>query len=176
MSTIAQSENLILRRFTPADDAFIYDLLNTPTWKEFIGNFQINELADASAYINNVPLTYYTKHGFGPWLVALKTGEPIGMCGLFKRDYLDQPDLGFAFLPGYAGKGLAYESCLAVIDYAKHHFSLTTLYATTSQSNVRSQNLLTRCGFGFEGEIAVTDVGKLLLYKLCLQKNNTPVI
>ncbi|TWR26562.1 GNAT family N-acetyltransferase [Mucilaginibacter pallidiroseus] len=173
---MAQSENLILRQFTHTDDAFIYDLLNTPTWQEFIGNFQINELADALAYINNVPLTYYTKHGFGPWLVALKTGEPIGMCGLFKRDYLDQPDLGFAFLPGYAGKGLAYESCLAVLDYAVKHFNLTTLYATTSQNNLRSQNLLKRCGFGFEGEITVNDMGRLSLYKLSLQKNNAAVI
>jgi hypothetical protein len=27
------------------------------------------------------------------------TGQPVGMAGLVRRDFLDGPDLGYAFLP-----------------------------------------------------------------------------
>jgi ribosomal-protein-alanine N-acetyltransferase len=96
-----QSANLDIRRFNLNDDAFILELLNTPAWKQFIGDRNINTREDAVSYILNGPLASYDNYGYGAWLVILKDiQQPIGMCGLFKRDYLDKPDLGFAFYPG----------------------------------------------------------------------------
>lgn len=49
-------------------------------------------------------------------LVALKeTGKPIGACGLLKREALDYPDLGYAFLPEFWGKGYAMEAADAIL-------------------------------------------------------------
>jgi RimJ/RimL family protein N-acetyltransferase len=45
-------------------------------------------------------------------------GLPIGICGLVKRNYLDDIDLGYALLPRYWGQGYAYEAAKAVLDYA----------------------------------------------------------
>lgn len=165
-----QSTNLNLGHFTVDDAPFIFELLNTPTWKQFIGDRDINTQDDAVNYINNVLQYFYTQYGYGPWLVRLNnTGEPIGLCGFFKRDYLDKPDLGFAFLPGYEGRGLAYEACMAALQYINDTYEVDKLYATTTDANVRSQRLLERCGFVRNGLATPPGEETLLLYALTLQ-------
>ncbi|MFD0793326.1 GNAT family N-acetyltransferase [Mucilaginibacter litoreus] len=165
-----ETTNLIIKQFTADDTPFVFELLNTETWKQFIGDRNIQILDDALGYIEKVLAPYYDKYGYGPWLVSLKEkGEPIGLCGLFKRDYLDQPDLGFAFMPQYAGKGLAYESCLAILEYVTKAYNIKKLYATTTAANIRSQGLLERCGFVRNGEITPPEGEPLLLYHLSLQ-------
>ncbi|MES2063967.1 MAG: GNAT family N-acetyltransferase [Bacteroidota bacterium] len=168
--TLFQSSNINLRRFIIDDAAFIFDLLNTPTWKQFIGDRNINTHQDAVNYIINGPQGLYNKYGYGPWQVSLNgTNEPIGMCGLFKRDYLDKPDLGFAFLPGFAGRGLAYEAATASIKYIKDNYDIDKLYASTTDTNTRSQRLLERCGFIRSGLVTPPGEETLLLYALTLQ-------
>jgi ribosomal-protein-alanine N-acetyltransferase len=165
-----QSANLNVRRFKADDDAFVFELLNTPNWKQFIGERNINTREDAVNYILNGPLTSYQKYGYGAWVVTLKnTEQPIGMCGLFKRDYLDKPDLGFAFLPGFEGRGLAYEASIGSLNHIKEIYDLDSLYATTTNANVRSQRLLEKCGFVRTGLVTPPDGETLLLYTLNLQ-------
>jgi ribosomal-protein-alanine N-acetyltransferase len=165
-----QSANLDIRRFNLNDDAFIFELLNTPAWKQFIGDRNINTREDAVSYILNGPLASYSKYGYGAWLVTLKdTQQPIGMCGLFKRDYLDKPDLGFAFLPGFEGRGLAYEASVASLAHIRESYDLDGLYATTTADNLRSQRLLERCGFTRTGLVDTPEGETLLLYTLSLR-------
>jgi ribosomal-protein-alanine N-acetyltransferase len=156
MPNIITTTNLALRQFTTDDASFIFQLLNTPGWKKFIGDRFINTLDDATNYILTGPIASYAKNGYGGWMVTLKeTGEPIGMCGLFKRDYLAGPDLGFAFLPQFEGKGFGYESSMAAIQHIKHNYALDGLYATTALHNIRSQRLLARCGFTDKGTVTL---------------------
>jgi ribosomal-protein-alanine N-acetyltransferase len=150
--------------------SFIFELLNTPTWKQFIGDRNINTNEDAVNYIINGPQGLYKQYGYGPWLVSLKdTEQPIGMCGLFKRDYLDKPDLGFAFMPGFEGRGFAYEACLASLQHVKDTYEVDKLYATTTDLNLRSQRLLERCEFVRDGLVTPQGEDVLLLYALTLQ-------
>lgn len=170
LNILFETSNLVIRRFTTHDDTFIFELLNTPTWKKFIGERNIHSTLEAINYLHNGPLALYAQYGYGPWLVALKeTNQPIGMCGLFKRDYLDKPDLGFAFLPGFEGKGFAYESCMASLKYVTDNYNIEFLYATTTDINSRSQRLLERCGFIRNGKITPPGEEELLLYRFSLQ-------
>ncbi len=171
MSTaLHTSSNISLRRFTPNDAPFIFDLLNSPTWKQHIGDRNILTQTDAVNYILNVFMAIYAQHGFGPWLVELNnTREPIGLCGLFKRDYLDRPDLGFAFLPGFEGRGLAYEACIASLAHINELYPVDKLYATTTDTNTRSQRLLERCGYIKIGLVTSPEGEALLFYTLILQ-------
>jgi ribosomal-protein-alanine N-acetyltransferase len=165
-----ESPNLYYREFDTCDAAFILELLNTPGWLQFIGDRNIRNLEDAHNYLLNGPLLSYKGNGYGAWLVIKKdTQQRIGMCGLFKRDYLDHPDLGFAFLPNTQGMGYAYESSMATLRFVKPAYNITRLYATTTPDNVRSQRLLVRCGFKGHGEVAPPDGSKpLLLYNISL--------
>jgi len=107
---ILHTERLVLRKFTVEDTAFIIELLNTEGWLKYIGNRNVKTTEQAKEYLQNGPMKSYEENGFGLALVQLKTNQkPIGMSGLIKRNYLEHPDIGFAFLPGYTGHGYAFE-------------------------------------------------------------------
>ena len=99
------------------DDApFILGLLNDPDFLRYIGDRGVRTLDDAAAYITNGPLASYARHGFGLYLVSLgDTGVPIGISGVLRRDTLPDPDIGFAFLPGFRRQGYALEAARAVL-------------------------------------------------------------
>src|SRR5437762_5626654 len=103
-----------------ADAPFMVVLLNDPAFLRYIGDKGVRAPEDAVRYIETGPLESYARFGFGLYLVEAKeTGEPMGMCGLLKRDVLDHPDLGFAFLPAFRRQGVALESARAALAEAR---------------------------------------------------------
>jgi RimJ/RimL family protein N-acetyltransferase len=148
---VLETERLILRRLTVEDSAFILELLNDPSWLRFIGDRGVRTLDDARDYILQSLVAMYERLGFGLYLTELKDeGIPVGICGLIKRDSLEDVDIGFAFLPKFRGKGYAYESASAVMAYGKRTFGLNRLVAITSPDNYGSARLLEKLGFNFE--------------------------
>src|SRR5678815_4161900 len=118
--SVIETDRLILRRFTAEDAPFILELLNEPSWLRFIGDKGVRTLGDARDYIRKGPVAMYARYGFGLEVAALKeSGLPIGMCGLIKRDTLEDIDIGFAFLPRFWGKGYAHEAAAATMEYGK---------------------------------------------------------
>ena len=133
---------------------FILKLLNTPQWLQYIGDRGVRNADDARKYILNGPVTSYTRFGFGLYLVVLKNeNAPIGICGLLKRETLQDVDLGCALLPEFVGKGYAYESASAVLQYGRTVLGLKRIVAITTPSNGTSKSLLTRLGFAFEKNV-----------------------
>jgi RimJ/RimL family protein N-acetyltransferase len=147
---VLETARLALRRFTLEDDVFILELVNDPSFVRHIGDKGVRSKDDARRYIHDGPLASYERFGFGLYAVELRAGEPIGMCGILKRDALPDPDLGFAFLPRYWSKGYALESVAAVLADARERHGLTRLLAITSQDNARSIALLEKVDFRFE--------------------------
>lgn len=148
---VLETERLILRRITVEDGEFILELLNDPSWLRFIGDKGVRTLDDARAYISESLLTMYERLGFGLYLAELRGGGvPVGICGLIKRDSLEDVDVGFAFLPRFRGEGYAYESASAVMEYGKRAFGFERLVAITSPDNHASARLLEKLGFHFE--------------------------
>jgi RimJ/RimL family protein N-acetyltransferase len=148
---ILETERLFLRAFSADDSEFILELVNEPSFIQNIGDRGVRTLDDARAYILNGPVASYAKNGFGLFLVALKkTYESIGMCGLIKRDTLDDVDIGYAFLPKFWGKGYAVEAVLCVKAYAKDVIGLKRIVAITDPSNEGSIRVLDKIGLRFE--------------------------
>jgi RimJ/RimL family protein N-acetyltransferase len=155
---VLETERLILRRVTVEDDEFILELLNDPSWLRFIGDRGVRTLEAARDYILKSLVAMYERLGFGLYLVELKgEGVPVGICGLIKRDSLEDVDIGFAFLPQFCRKGYGYESASAVMEYGKRTFGLNRLVAITSQENYPSAKLLEKLGFSFEGMVKLSD-------------------
>src|SRR5580698_7346726 len=116
---VLQTQRLTVRHFDRADAAFILELLNEPSWLQYIGDKGIKTLGDAERYIQDVLVAMYGRLGFGLYLVeSTDSDESLGMCGLIKRDSLQDVDLGFAFLSRFWGNGYAYEAAGAVMSYA----------------------------------------------------------
>jgi len=166
MNYILETERLFLREFTLADAPFIIELVNSPGWLQFIGDRNVKTEEQAKEYLRNGPLLSYAKNGFGLSLVALKADQsPIGMCGIIRRDSLENPDIGFAFLPSFEGKGLAYEIANATIAYAKTILKLPVIFAITMPENKRSIKLLEKIGFQYSRMFASpTDKLQLMLF------------
>jgi RimJ/RimL family protein N-acetyltransferase len=98
--TVVETQRLTLRRIEIGDADFILGLLNDPSFLRFIGDKRIRTLDDARDYIVNGPIASYQPFGFGLYLTAPKPElTPIGICGLLKRDSLEDVDVGFALLP-----------------------------------------------------------------------------
>lgn len=165
---VLQTIRLTVRHFERADAPFILELLNEPSWVRYIGDKGIRTLADAERYIQDVLVAMYARLGFGLYLVELTgSGESLGMCGLVKRDSLEDVDVGFAFLPRFWGQGYAYESAAAVMSQARVGLGLARLVAITLPTNQAASKLLLKLGFTFERMIVATTGGEeLMLYSI----------
>tara|TARA_R110001599_G_scaffold150929_4_gene335503 strand:+ start:136735 stop:137244 length:510 start_codon:yes stop_codon:yes gene_type:complete len=142
------TERLFISEFTLDDAPFILEIVNTPGWLEFIGDKKIHTLSDAENYLSTGPIKSYSEHGFGLFNVSDKNSDiSVGICGLIKRDFLGFPDLGFALLPNYEGVGFAFEASKHVLDFAENELSIPSIYAITTPTNIKSQNLLIKLGF-----------------------------
>ena len=158
---VLETERLVLRRLSTDDAPFLLELLNEPSFLRHIGDKGVRTEADARRYVETGPLASYERFGFGLWRVELKDGgEPIGMCGLLKRDALKDADVGFAFLPRYWRRGYALESASAVVAFAREAFGLSRVVAITAADNVASIRLLEKLGFRFERMARVPEDGK----------------
>ena len=148
---IIETERLILRKLSVDDAEFILDLLNQPSFIQFIGDRGVRTLEDARNYILKRLIDSYKRFGFGLYLTLLKESEtPIGICGFVKRDSLKDVDVGFAFLPQYWSKGYAFESASAVLAYGRDNLGLERIMGITTPDNHGSIRVLEKIGLKFE--------------------------
>ena len=149
--TVVETARLLLRRLEAGDAPFILELLNDPDWLRYIGDRNVRSLDDARRYLESGPLAMYRRLGFGLYGVELKdTGALIGMCGLIKRDMLEDVDIGFALLPEFRGRGFAGEAAGAVLEHGRTALGMKRIVAILSPDNRDSARLLERLGFAFE--------------------------
>ena len=153
---VLETQRLNLLWLHDGDAEFILDLLNQPSWLAFIGDRGVHNLEAAKAYIHDGPLEMIRKHGFGLYLVETKSDSlAIGLCGLLKRDTLDDVDIGFAFHPDFWGQGYASEAAIACVEYAKHKLGLDRLVAVTMPANQASIALLKAIGMHYQQDISL---------------------
>jgi len=157
-SSLIETERLTLRKLSVEDAPFILRLVNEPSFLQFIGDKGVRNLEDARQYILNGPVASYAQNGFGLFLVQLKTNQaPLGMCGLLKRETLEDVDIGFAFLPEFWDQGYAFEAAAGVLSYAKDVLKLPRIVAITNKDNDASGKLLEKLGFHFNRLIKLSD-------------------
>jgi len=151
-----ETERLSISEFALDDAPFIIELLNEPDFIRHIADRGVRDIAAAEKYLSDGPLKSYAAHGYGLYKVALMaSGEPLGMCGLIRRDTLDFPDLGYAFLSRHYRRGYASEAGAAVLAHARAEQSVGTVVAITSLDNEGSIRVLENLGFRTEGIIDV---------------------
>jgi ribosomal-protein-alanine N-acetyltransferase len=147
---VLDTARLRLRRLTTDDAPFIIELLNDPLFLRFIGDKGVRDRATAERYLREGPMASYARHGFGLFHVALKDGVPIGMCGLLKREVLEDVDIGFAYLPQFSGHGYATEAALATMHYGRTTLGLKRIVAITAPDNEASQHVLKKIGLRYD--------------------------
>ncbi|MFQ5529081.1 MAG: GNAT family N-acetyltransferase [Gemmatimonadota bacterium] len=156
--TVIRTKRLDLRRFADSDAEFIMRLVNEPSFLEGVGDKGVRTLDDARRYIREGPVASYEKHGFGLYLAIRREDDAaVGMCGLLKRDTLEDADLGFAMLPEFCSLGYASEAARAALSRAWSEHGLARVVAITSPDNHASIRVLENTGFAFEKMIRLSD-------------------
>ena len=151
-----KSKRLRLRRMEFQDAPFILELLNEPAFLEHIGDRGVRTLEDAEKYIFDGPMASYAHNRFGLDVIELKsTRERVGIAGLLKRTYLDEPDIGYAVLSNYWRKGIALEACKMVLQSATIRLGLHRVDAIVSSQNYASIGLLIKLGFVYQSDIQI---------------------
>jgi len=150
---ILDTERLSLREFTPLDAPFLLELLNEPGWIRNISNPGLRTADDALAWAEGRLFKAYRELGHGFWAVQRREdGLLVGMCGLFKRPALTEPDLGYALLARHEGRGYALEAARGCVAHAKQVLGWRTLMAITAVDNPPSVALLGKLGFVEQGQ------------------------
>ena len=161
---------LYLRRITLDDADLLLAIWNDPAFMRNVGDRGVRTLEQARDAVRSSALRLYADHGFGPYAMVRKSdASRVGICGLFKREHLDHPDIGFALLPEFCGKGLAGEAAQAVLDHARDDLRLETLTGIVSPGNAPSIRLLQKLGLSFSGMVAMPgDEHEVCLYSRAL--------
>lgn len=159
------TERMGLRKLTEADGEFMLALLNDPGFLQFVGDRGVRTLGEAVDYLRNGILSSYAEFGYGMYLCQRRSdGAAMGICGLVKRDYLADFDLGYGLLESYGGQGYAKEAGLAILEQARE-LRLPRLLAIVQSDNLVSIGLLKRLGFSYQRtQPATADDCELLVY------------
>jgi len=166
MTKILETDRLRLRLLDEGDAQFYLRLVNQPSWLRYIGNRGVHTAEHARLAIAQGPLAMHARHGFCLYLVEHRdTRERLGICGLIQRDTLPDVDIGFAFLEEHCGKGYAWESAAAVLQYGRGTLGLPRVVAIVSPQNDISINLIKKLGLRFEKQVKLTpDAAPVDLY------------
>lgn len=168
-----QTERLFITNLRLPDSNFIMELVNTSGWLEFIGDRNIHSNSKAKEYIQ----TIVENPDIDYRVVRLKASkQPIGIVTFIKKDNLDHPDIGFAFLSDFEKNGYAEEATSCVLHQLATESKFSTILAVTVPNNVKSIKLLHRLGLTYSHDIEVNQqslnvyvasIDLILLDKLC---------
>jgi RimJ/RimL family protein N-acetyltransferase len=163
---VCETPRLRLRHLEARDAAFILELLNEPAFLRHIGDRGVRNMEDARDYIRTGAVSGYDRpilgrSGLGLYRVELQEGAiPVGVCGLLKRDYLQDVDVGFALLQAFHNRGYAFEAAEAVIRHGRQVLGFERIVAITTPDNQASIKLLRRLGLEFERTLRAPDVDR----------------
>lgn len=140
-----ETERLILRRFAEEDWKDLYEYLSDAEVVHYEPYSVFTEEACRIEAINRA-----NNEAF--WAVCLKNGKLIGNLFLGKTDF-DTYELGYVFNKAYQGKGYAFESAAALLDYAFNELGARRIVAMCNPLNTASWKLLERLKMRREGHL-----------------------
>lgn len=163
-----ETERLHMRWLTEDDAPLMLAIWNDPDFVRHVGDRGIRNLGEARQAMQDGLMKVYRDQRMGPYGLFLRgSEEAMGICGLFKRENLDFPDIGYAILPPFRGKGYVFEAAQAVCRHAEEQMGLEQLLAIVSPGHGRSEHLLEKLGMKATGRIRMPgEEDEVVLYGL----------
>lgn len=165
---ILQTDRCIIRETTEEDVNAFYEIYSEPSITEFMEPL-FEKREDELEYTRQYRKNIYEFYGFGMWTIVEKsTGKVIGRAGISYREGFDKPELGFMVAVPYQGKGIAYEVCLAILDYVKEYHDIDKTLVLVEPKNTPSIRLCEKLGVTL---VQRECLGHYLLYEVCVIDN-----
>lgn len=170
-----ETDRLQLRWLSDDDADLMLAIWNDPAFIRYVGDRGVRTLDEALSAMREGVLKLYRDFSYGPYRMSLHdSDEAMGICGLFKRENLEYPDIGYGLLPAFCGKGYAFEAAEAVVRHAREHMRLPELCAIVTPENTRSVHLLEKLGMTAGKSIRMPgDDEDVVLYRSRLDESLT---
>ena len=164
--TVFETERTIVREMTLKDLEELYVIYDDDLIRRYVEPLYPyeEEKEFTEKYIRNM----YGMYGYGLWMVIDKaTGNIIGRIGISIRkiDGRDCNELGYLVRKEYRRKGVAYEVCKAVTEYAFGTLGIDELYIVTAEDNGISLKLCSKLEFEYYGEYSGENTRYLVFKK-----------
>lgn len=146
-----ETERLVLKKWTTSEEDIrgLYEFAKNPNVGPNAGWKPHADLDESKMIIEEIFMPYDV------WSIREKeTGRVIGNIGLEpdrRREDVNSRELGYSLAEDCWGKGYMTEAANAVIDYAFEDLDLVVMGICTGPENKRSQRVIEKCGFKFEG-------------------------
>lgn len=142
---------LILDQWKKKDAADFYEYARNPNVGPHAGWKPHESVRESKRIIKNVFLPNRV------WAIRDKeTGKVIGSIGFEEdkfRPGIKSRELGYSLSEEYWGKGIMTEAAKAVIEYGFVSMKLDMISICTGPENKRSQSVIRKCGFVYEGTL-----------------------
>ncbi len=146
---------MVLRRFTPGDEALLLELDSDPEVMRYINGgipSTIEHIRDT--VLPKVLADYAQDDRFGMWAAFLKPDDEFaGWFHLWPpQGWPYDAEVGYRLKRAYWGRGLATEGTRALIDKAFNEFGLRSVCARTLRENAASRRVLEKAGMHFASD------------------------
>ena len=146
-----ETDRLILRTWERRDAPDLYEYARNPNVGPAAGWKPHESVGESKAIIDEIFRANTT------WAIESKeTGRVIGSVGLEPdkiRTNINSRELGYSLSEDHWGRGIMTEAAGRVIQYAFEEMDLKVLMIRTSETNLRSQGVIRKCGFTYEGTL-----------------------
>ena len=146
-----ETDRLLLRGWERKDAHALYEYAKNPNVGPAAGWKPHESVRESRTIIDQLFRTNTT------WAIVHKaTGRIIGSIGLEPdklRTNIRSRELGYSLSEDYWGEGIMTEAAQRIISYAFDEMSLIILMIRTSTTNHRSQRVIEKCGFKYEGTL-----------------------
>lgn len=164
-AVIFETSRMTCRRWSPEDLAAIIDVYSDPDVSRWTGDGQPLRPDQCEAWLE-VTANNYTRRGYGMFtLVAKRSGDPVGFCGLVHPGGQADAEVKYAFSKAHWGQGLASELVPAIVAYGVEAHGLAKIIATVAPENLASQRVLVKSGFDIVEERYDEDGDAELLFE-----------
>lgn len=147
-----ETERLILRNFKLEDVNDVYEYAKNPNVGPHAG-WKPHESSEESKEIIS---QLFIKNPYCFAVVDKKSNTVIGSISFIidrKRPNINSMELGYIIAEDFWRQGLATEAALKVIEYGFKKIKLDMIAIYRSPENIRSGNVIKKCGFIFEGTL-----------------------
>lgn len=157
-----ETERLILQKFEEKDYERLFMLDSDPEVMKYVGMPPLSDPEESKEVVKMI-MQQYEDNGLGRLAVIEKeSGNLIGWSGLKLHSteingHRNFYDLGYRFLPETWGKGYAFESGKASLEFGFNELNADVIYAHAHSENAASNHVLQKLGFENKGEFNEPD-------------------
>jgi len=152
MNIILETERLVLREWTLADAAALFEICADAEVMLYLGTGKPYKTIDEAEKFLQWATEYQKQNGFCRWAVVEKSsGKVIGSCGFAHPHGTPEVELGYLLDRAAWGKGFATEAARACLNYGFEKLGFREIIAITDLENTASQRVLEKIGFARRG-------------------------